>query len=87
MPSKIKSKNFLLKLIKIHLNQITKKKRYYEDLGCGVLEKFDETSDGLSNGVLLLQKVPYYKLNCIELAAQADCKKFIALSPVQNLCN
>jgi len=53
----------------------------------GVLEKFDETSDNFSNGVLLLQRVPYYKLNCIELAAQADCKKFIAQTPVQCLLN
>ena len=63
------------------------KKRYFESLACGVMSKFDETSNNLANGVLLLQKIPYYKLNCLEMASEADCKKFIALPPVQNILN
>jgi hypothetical protein len=51
------------------------------------MNKIDENSDFLTNALILLQSMPYYKLNCIELAAEADCKQFIALPSVQNLTN
>jgi len=51
------------------------------------MNKFDENSDFLSNAVILLQNCPYFKLNCIGMAAEADCKQFIALPSVQNLTN
>ena len=73
---------FLKRACELCGNEISLKNnaKYYEDLACGVLEKFDEASDNFgnfANGVLLLQKIPYYKLNVLELAAEADCKKFI----------
>ena len=46
--------------------------RYFENLACDVLNKFDETSDDLANGVLMLQKIPYYKLNCLEMAFEGN---------------
>lgn len=51
------------------------------------MNEIDENSDFLTNALILLQSTPYYKLNCIELAAEADCKQFIALPSVQNLTN
>ena len=51
------------------------------------MNKFDESSNNLANGVLLLQNIRYYKLNCLEMASEADCKKFIALPSVQNIIN
>ena len=61
--------------------------RYFENLACGVMNKFDEHSDFLSNAVILLQKITYYNIPCLEMAAEADCKQFIALPSVQNLTN
>ena len=54
-------------------------------MACGVLEIFDSTSDDCINGIILLQKIPYYDLNCLQLAVEAKCLKFISLSTVQNL--
>lgn len=54
-------------------------------MSCGVLEIFDNTSDDIVNGVVLLQKIPYYELNCLQIAVEAKCLKFISLSTVQNL--
>jgi hypothetical protein len=51
------------------------------------MNKFDEHSDFLSNAVILLQKITYYNIPCLEMAAEADCKQFIALPSVQNLTN
>ena len=59
---------------------------YFEGAACGVLTLFDDNSDDLMNGVILLQKVPYYKdLNALEMAIQGNCLKFISLSCVQTL--
>jgi hypothetical protein len=54
-------------------------------MSCQVLNLFDHSHDDLINGIILLQKVPYYKLDCLQLAVEADCLRFISLSPVQNL--
>ena len=59
--------------------------REFEDMACGVLEIFDSRMDDIVNGVVLLQKIPYYGLNCLQLAVEAKCLKFISLSTVQNL--
>jgi len=66
-----------------HLTEVG---NYFEDTACGVLTLFDENNDDLMNGVILLQKVPYYEdLNSLEIAIQGDCLKFISLSCVQTL--
>ncbi len=38
-----------------------------EEMACCVLRIFDATSDDLINGFLLLQKIPYYKINCLKM--------------------
>lgn len=54
-------------------------------MACGVLKIFDNLSDDLINGIILLQKIPYYNLDCLQLAVEANCLEFISLSTVQNL--
>ena len=54
-------------------------------MAIGVLSIFDESSVDLINGVILLQVIPYYKLNCLEMASEANSQKFIALTSVQKL--
>lgn len=38
-----------------------------EEMACCVMRIFDATSDDLINGFLLLQKIPYYKINCLKM--------------------
>jgi len=54
-------------------------------MACGVLNIFDSFSNDLINGVILLQNIPYFNLNCLEMAVEAKCLKFISLASVQNL--
>ena len=54
-------------------------------MACGVLNIFDSFSNDLINGVILLQNIPYFNLNCLEMAVEAKCLKFISLPSVQNL--
>jgi hypothetical protein len=54
-------------------------------MAIGVMNIFDSTTDDLINGVILLRKIPFYNLDCLQMAVQADCQKFVALSSVQNL--
>ncbi len=56
-------------------------------MACNILEVFDEKSDDLTEGVLLLQKVPYFDLNCFDMAVQGkdSCQKFLSMTGVQNL--
>ena len=54
-------------------------------MACGVLDIFDNLSDELINAVVLLQKIPYYDIDCLRMAVEAKCLKFIALPRVQNL--
>lgn len=50
------------------------------------MKLFDEHSDDLINGIILLQKVPYYDdLDCLEMAVEGGCLRFISLSCVQTL--
>lgn len=58
---------------------------YFEEMAIGVLNIFDATTDDLINGVILLRKIPFYNLDCLQMAVIADCKKFVSLSSVQNL--
>lgn len=57
----------------------------FEQMAIGVLNIFDATTDDLINGVILLRKIPFYKLDCLQMAVEADCKKFVSLSSCQNL--
>ncbi|CAF0758789.1 unnamed protein product [Brachionus calyciflorus] len=57
----------------------------FEEMACGVLNIFDNLSDDLINGIILLQKISYYDLECLRIAVEARCLKFIALPTVQNL--
>jgi hypothetical protein len=54
-------------------------------MAIGVLNLFDATTDDLINGVILLRKIPLYNLDCLQMAVEADCQKFVALTSVQNL--
>jgi hypothetical protein len=38
-----------------------------EEMACCVLQIFDATSDDIINGCLLLQKIPYYQINCLKM--------------------
>ena len=57
----------------------------FEEMSIGVLNIFDSTTDDLINGVILLRKIPFYNLDCLQMAVESDCQKFVALSSVQNL--
>ena len=57
----------------------------FEQMAIGVLNIFDATTDDLINGVILLRKIPFFNLDCLQMAVEADCKKFVSLSSVQNL--
>ena len=54
----------------------------FEEMSIGVLNIFDSTTDDLINGVILLRKIPFYNLDCLQMAVEADCQKFVALSSV-----
>lgn len=54
-------------------------------MAVGVLNIFDNSTDDLINGVILLRKIPFYNLDCLQMAVEANCQKFVALSSVQNL--
>ena len=54
-------------------------------MAIGVLNIFDATTDDLINGVILLRKIPFYNLDCLQMSVIADCKMFVSLSSVQNL--
>jgi len=54
-------------------------------MASGVYQIFDSSSNNLINGVILLQKIPYYNLNCLDMAAKADSQQFIAMQSVQNV--
>ena len=54
-------------------------------MAIGVYNIFDNVSNNLINGVILLQKIPYYNLNCLDLAAVSNCQRFIAMKSVQNV--
>ena len=63
-------------------------KSYFEGVACGIIKCFDEYSDELNFGILLLQKIPYYGyLDCLEMSMQGEdiCLKFISLTCIQNL--
>ena len=54
-------------------------------MAIGVLNLFDSTTDDLINGVILLRKIPYFNLDCLQMAVEANCQKFVSLTSVQNL--
>ena len=54
-------------------------------MAIGVMNIFDEASLDLINGVILLQKIPYYNMNCLEMASEARSQQFLSVTSVQNL--
>lgn len=54
-------------------------------MAIGVLNIFDKSTDDIINGVILLRKIPFYNLDCLQMAVEGDCQQFVALSSVQNL--
>ena len=54
-------------------------------MACGVLTTFDENTENSLNCVLLLQDIPHYGMNCLKMANQAKCLKFISLQIVQDI--
>jgi hypothetical protein len=54
-------------------------------MACGVLNIFDNNSNDLINGIVLLQIIPYFGIDCLQMAVEARCLKFLALPTVQNL--
>lgn len=54
-------------------------------MACGVLEVFTKSCEDSETEKVLLQKIPYYDRNCLEIADEGYCLKFVSLSPVQNL--
>lgn len=54
-------------------------------MACGVLNIFDKKTDDLINDELLLHKIPYFDLNCLDLAARAKCLNFISLPACQKV--
>ena len=57
-------------------------------MACSVLRIFDDNKEDYMNGILLLQKVPYYgDMDCFQMAIQDEqiCLQFISKQSVQNL--
>lgn len=78
-------KNMAPKLNDLH-NSLNESSVYFENTACQVLAIFDKNSNDLFNDLLFYQKVPYYNnLDCITLALQGSCLKFISVPSVQNL--
>lgn len=46
---------------------------------------FSENEDNLATKKLVLQHVPYYDSNCLNMANESYCIKFISLPCIQNL--
>jgi hypothetical protein len=46
---------------------------------------FDLSSDDVENGIILEQKIPYYGIDCLQMAVEANCLNFISMSSIQNL--
>jgi hypothetical protein len=57
----------------------------FEDMAIGVLKMIDEENEDIVIGMILLQKIPLYKMDCLKMSVEADCKRFVALATVQNL--
>jgi hypothetical protein len=54
-------------------------------MACDVITMLDIYTDDLTSGVILLQKIPHYGLDCLELAEEAKCLRFLSLYSVQNI--
>ena len=70
-------KNNMLKIITII--------RDFETMACDVITMLDIYTNDLTSGVILLQKIPHYGLDCLELAEEAKCLRFLSLYSVQNI--
>jgi hypothetical protein len=54
-------------------------------MACDVITMLDIYTNDLTSGVILLQKIPHYGLDCLELAEEAKCLRFLSLYSVQNI--
>ena len=54
-------------------------------MAIGVLNIFDESTIDLINGVILLQQIPYFNMNCLEMASESRSQRFLSVASVQNL--
>lgn len=79
------SKDIKFKLSRSHADVCAYLKSEFEEMSCQVLNIFDRSSDDLANGIILLQKIPYYNLDCLQMAVEAECMDFLSLPSVQNL--
>lgn len=57
----------------------------FENLSIGVLSTFDDHTDDLVNGAILLRKIPYYRYDSLQIAFEARCMNFLSHRAVQNL--
>lgn len=56
----------------------------FEKMACDVLNEIDSSSDDDINKIVL-QKIPYYSINCLEMGFKAKCLSFMALPCVESL--
>lgn len=54
-------------------------------MACGIVDIFESNCDDSTTEVILIQKIPYFGVNCLTIADEAGCLKFISLISVQNL--
>ena len=54
-------------------------------MAVSVLNIFDLNADKYNNGIILLRVVPYYGIDSLEMAVEANCKKFVSQASVQIL--
>jgi hypothetical protein len=52
-----------------------------------VLANFYDNEDPIVTGILLLRKTPFYNVDCLHMAIQADSKEFISHLCVQKVLN
>jgi hypothetical protein len=58
----------------------------FENMACDVLSIFDSSMNEFMTSILLLQKIPYYNgLDCLQMAVEGECLKFVSQNSVQNL--
>ena len=57
----------------------------FENLAIGVLNIFDLNSDDLINSIVLLRQINIYGMDCLQMAVEARCLKFVSLPTVQIL--
>ena len=54
-------------------------------MAISVLDLYDLNTDKYNNGIVLLRIVPYYGIDSLKMAVEANCKKFVSQPSVQVL--